>query len=122
MSIPFKGFCGPSYQLQDRFASIERCVNWYNAANESQDETKFSVSLEPCPGNKAFSALPVPFPFNQPCRGLLELRGRAYGVNGNVVFSIDDEGNYLNIGEIANDSSPVSMVPNGTGQIFVSNS
>ena len=119
MSIPFDGFCGPSYQLDDRYAAIERLVNWYTVPNESSEEKKFHLGLSPAPGNQAFSALPVPAPFNQPNRGLLELRGKAYGVNGNIVFSLNQNGVFTNIGTVLNDGNPVSMVANGNGQIFI---
>jgi hypothetical protein len=119
MSTPFEGFCGPSYQLENRYAAIERLVNWYAVPNESTDEKKFRLALSPSPGNAPFCPLPVPVPFNQPTRGLLELRGVAYGVNGTVVFSIDRNGNFTNIGTVFNDGKPVSMAANGTGQIFI---
>ena len=119
MSQPFPGFIGPSYQLANRYAAIERTVNWYVVANEAPEEGKFHLGFEPSPGNQMFCFLPVPPPFNQPCRGLLELRGKAYGVNGTVVFSIDANGNYTNLGAVASDGKPVSMVANGNGQIFI---
>lgn len=119
MSIPFEGFTGPSYALQNRYAAVERCVNWFSVVNESQEEKKWKLALEPSPGNAAFSALPVPAPFNQPCRALLELRGITYGVNGDCVFSISGDGVYYQIGRVFNDGKPVSMVANGTGQIFI---
>ena len=120
MSEIFPGFVGPSYQLQDKYAAIERTVNWYLVANEAaSEEGKFRLALARSPGNGAFSALPVPVPFNQPCRGLLELRGTAYGVNGNVVFSIDQNGAFTLLGQLVSDGKPVSMVANGNGQIFI---
>lgn len=119
MSIPFEGFCGPSYQLDNKYAAIERLVNWYTVPNESAEEKKFTMALSPSPGNKAFCTLPVPAPFNQPNRGLLELRGVAYGVNGTQVFTIDLNGNFTAIGTVLSDGKPVSMVANGTGQIFI---
>src|SRR5579862_3041597 len=119
MSIPFEGFCGPSYQLDNRYAAIERLVNWYTVPNETREEKKYELALSPSPGNAPFCALPVPAPFNQPNRGLLELRGAAYGVNGNVVFSIDNAGHFTQIGLVQNDGKPVSMVANGNGQIFI---
>lgn len=120
MSVPFAGFVGPSYQLADRYAAIERTVNWHLAANEAAgEESKFRMALEPAPGNQAFGTLPVPDPFNQPNRGMLELRGKAYGVNGTIVFSIDSAGSYTKIGTVISDGKPCSMVANGTGQIFI---
>ena len=120
MSSPFPGFVGPSYQLANQYATIERTVNWHLVANEAAaEESKFRLGLEPAPGNQPFGTLPVPAPFNQPNRGLLELRGVAYGVNGTVVFSIDSAGTYTNIGAVFSDGKPCSMVANGNGQIFI---
>jgi hypothetical protein len=119
MSITFDGFCGPSYQLENRFAAVERCVNWYLSPNEAQEEKKTGTSLVPCPCNAKFSQLPVPWPFNQPCRGLLEYRGNVIGVNGSQVYSLDGAGVYRSLGAIQNDGAPVSMVANGAGQIFI---
>lgn len=121
MSIPFKGFIGPSYNfVQTKVAAVERCVNFYLTKNEWPDEeSKFDMMLAPSPGNAAFSELPVPAPFNQPCRGLLQNRGKAYGVNGTVVFQLKADGSMINVGTVVNDGKPVSMVANGNGQIFI---
>lgn len=120
MSIPFTGFIGPSYELVNRYASVERTVNWHLVANEAAgEETKFKLAFEPAPGNQPFCALPVPAPFAQPCRGLLEMRGVAYGVNGSVAFSLGANGGFTELGVVANDGNPVSMVANGNGQIFI---
>lgn len=121
MSTPFEALCGPSYGFNNKFASVERCVNWYVTPNEeSGTETKFKTALMPSPGNMAFGQLPVPAPYNQPNRGLLELRGQFYGVNGTVVFEMSSKGVYLNVvGTVASDGKPVSMVANGNGQIFI---
>ncbi len=105
--------------LTNRYAAVEKTVNWYCTPNESKEEQKFTIALDPFPGNARFSALPVPPPFNQPCRGLLELQGVAYGVNGDAVFSIRENGTYVLLGRVQNDQRPVSMVANGTHQIFI---
>jgi len=117
--VTFEGFCGPSYQYENRWAAIERTVNWYCNVNESQGEKKFTYDLAPSPANVPFTFLPVPAPYNQPNRGLLECRGICYGVNGTVVFSLDANGNYTNIGSVYSDGRPCSMVANGNGQIFI---
>ncbi len=119
MSQDFANFCGPSYSLTNRYAAIEKTVNWFTVPNEGQGEQKYKMALSPCPGNYQFSPVPAPSPFNQPNRGLLELRGRAFGVNGTVVFEIDAAGNMTDIGRVISDGKPVSMVANGTGQIFI---
>ncbi len=119
MSIVYEGFTGPSYQLTNRWAGIERLVNWYTIPNETSEEKKYKMVLEPFPGNALFSALPVPAPFNQPCRGLIEVRGHVYGVNGNRVFAIKNTAVFVDIGKVENDGNPVSMVANGNGQTFI---
>lgn len=122
MSIPFPGFCGPSYQLDNRYAAVERLVNWYVVPTEGSEESKSNVTLAPSPGNAFFCPLPVQPPFNQPNRGLLEHRGVCYGVNGDVVFSLAENATFTKIGIVANDGMPCSMVANGTDQIFITSS
>lgn len=119
MSIPFPGFVGPSYALENRYAAVERCINWYLTANESPGESKWRMALEPSPCNQQFSALPVPSPFNQRCRGLIEFRGNVFGVNGTVVFRLLPGGGMLNLGTVEDDGRPVCMVTNGNGQVFI---
>lgn len=109
-----------SYQLENSQAAIQRTVNWFLAQNEAADtEGKYKFCPSPFPGNQAFCTLPVPAPYNQPNRGLLELRGRAFGVNGTQVFEIDSSGSFTDIGTVTSDGKPVSMVANGNGQIFI---
>ena len=114
-------FIGPSSQLESAQAAGQRCVNWILTPNEfSREEPKFTFAAMPAPANGQFSTLPVPSPFDQANRGLVELRGHAYGVNGSVVFEIDSTGTYIsNIGTVVNDGLPVCMVPTGTGQVFI---
>lgn len=120
MSIPFEGFCDQTYAFENKFAAVERCVNFYPVSNETQSERKFRTMLAPSPVNKQFSsALPVPAPFNQPCRGMIEWRGRVFGVNGSAVYEIDSTGLMSHLGNVVNDGQPVSMTANGTGQIFI---
>lgn len=120
MSIAFPGFCGVSYQLSNKYAAIERTVNWFVVPNEARrEETKDDYFHEPTPCNKAFCTLPVPAPFNQINRGLLELHEGAYGVNGTIAFYIDSTGAFTNIGSVISDGKPVSMVANGNKQIFI---
>ena len=119
MSIPYAAFCDPSYPLSNKYASIQRTVNFYAIANEDPGETKWKMGLEPSPGNAQFSALPTPVPFAQPCRGLIELRGNVYGVNGSTVYYLKPGGGMYSLGQIPNDGLPVSMVANGNAQIFI---
>ena len=119
VSIPFEGFIGPSYQLDNRYSGIERTVNWYLLANESQGESKWKYAFEPSPCNQAFCTLALSSPYNQPNRGLIENRGHVYGVNGATVFEIDSTGAFTNIGTVTDDGKPCSMVANGTGQVFI---
>lgn len=125
-SVPFPGFIGPSYRFEDsRWAACERTVNWMLLANESQTEAKWRFSLMRSPGNAAFGELPVPALFAKPNRGLIENRGKVYGVNGNVCFEINSAGVYRFLGNVASYTSdnplytqPCSMTANGNGQIF----
>ena len=120
MGEVFSNFVGPSYQLGNKYASVERTVNWFLTVNETGgDESKYRLAFDPTPANQAFSTLPVPAPFNQPNRGLLELRGAVYGVNGTVVFSLGPTGVFANLGSVVNDGKPCSMVANGNGQVFI---
>lgn len=120
-TIPFKGFCGPSYQLTNKYATIERTVNWFLTPNEgAKEEGKGDVFHEPTPGNAAFGTLPVPAPFNQANRALVELRGNVFGVNGTVVFYLKSDGTYHKLGSVPNDGTPCCMVANGNAQIFIS--
>ena len=98
---------------------MEKTVNWLLVANEAGDETKWKFIFAPAPANAPFCQLPVQPPFNQRSRYLLELRGMAYGVNGTIVFSIDHNGQWTNIGSVQDDGNPVCMVANGNGQIFI---
>ena len=120
MSIPFEGFCGISYQLQNKFASVERTVNWLLDVNETTDEKKYKIALIPAPSNSQFGPLPVPAPFNQPVRAMLEYRGSVFGVSGDVIWVMDSNGVQTNLlGGITVDANPASMVGNGNNQIFV---
>lgn len=121
MTTPWREFTGPSYLLANEYASVERSVNWYTITNETGEEKKYRSILEPCPGNGEFCTLPVPNPFNQPNRGLIECRDRVFGVNGTVVFAIDNTGAFTNLGTVSNinGNAPVSMAANGNGQIFL---
>ncbi len=113
-------FIGPSSQLEANQAAIQRCVNWILAPNEfAREEPKFTFTALPAPTNAAFGQLPVPAPFNQWSRGLVEIRGRVFGVNGTAVFEIDSTGTYSSIGSVKDDGLPVCMVPTGTGQVFI---
>lgn len=128
MSTPWAEFVGNSYEFTgSKYAGVERTANFYVVVNESND-SKFKMLLAPSPGNAPFCPLPVPAPFNQPNRGLLNCRGVVYGVNGTIVFSIDKNGAFTNIGSVVTDVDPINgkpatpaiMVANGTGQVFIS--
>jgi hypothetical protein len=116
----FPGFIGPSYRFNNAAAAVERLVNFYVDVNESGgQEPKFRMALSPSPSNQQFGTLPVPAPFNAPCRGLIQLRDTLYGVNGTTFYSMDQFGNYTYIASVQNDGNPVSMTANGNQQILV---
>ncbi len=112
---------GPSAQLSPISAASSRTVNWILTPNEHRDsEDKFTFLATPCPGNAPFSLYADAGPeYHQPNRGLLELRGRVFGVNGNIIFELLSTGAYSFLGFCADDGLPVSMVANGNGQIFI---
>lgn len=129
--IPF-GFCEPSYQLTNKFAAVERTINWTLAPNETRgSESHYTGILEPTPGTIPFGPLPVPRPFNQRVRGLLGYRGLVFGVSGTAAWytkNLSLAGGLVTcpasglqfLGLVVDDGSPVSIVGNGSGQIFVS--
>lgn len=117
MSVPFPEICGPSYQLENKYAAIERTKNWYLMANESMGEGKFKISLAPCPGTAVFGTVPSAFPF--PARGRIECRGKVFGVNGSVFFELFADGSEAFIGNVVDDGLPASMVATGNNQIVV---
>lgn len=117
--VPFQGLIGPSYQLANKYAAIERTFNWMITVNESSEEPTAKMSFDPMPCNAPFSQLPVPSPYNQPVRGMIELRGNVFGVSGNVCWYIRNDGVFFEMGPVDNDGLPVSMCSTGTGQIFI---
>lgn len=132
--ISFPGFCDASYQLTNKFASVERTVNWTLAPNETHGaESHYTAILEPTPGTIPFGPVPVPFPFNQRVRGLLGYRGLIFGVSGTVAWYTKNlqfvdgivtvaPGGLQKLGNVVDDGNPVSIVGNASGQIFVSTS
>lgn len=113
---PIPGFVGASYYFEDDvYSAVERTQNWFLSINQ---ETGV-MSLEPTPANAPFSPLPVPAPFNQPNRGMVSLRGRAMGVNGNVAFAIDNTGTYTNLGAVKADTAPARFSANGNNQLTI---
>ena len=125
MSQPFPAFCDTSYQLTNRYAAVERTVNFTCTPNETKGaESKYSILLEPTPGTIPFNSLtgfyaplPVAPPFNQRCRGLVYYRGLIYGVNGTTVFYI--QGGFQFIGTVVDDGYAVTFATTGTNQIFI---
>jgi hypothetical protein len=121
LSVPFPGFCGASYQLANRYAAIERCINWYPETIQSQDERKAKTILQPSPGNAPFSnfANSVGAVVGRN-RALLEYRGQVFAVNGINVVEIDANGKMYGLGVVAiDDGNPCPMVANANDQIFI---
>lgn len=117
MNVPFAGFVGNSYQLDSRYAAIERTVNYYYDPIEDTGEAKSRALLSPCPGNQRFGPIPSTYPF--PARGRFVNRNVVCGVNGNVFFTIDSDGTEIQRGTVANDGKPVSFTANGNDQIVM---
>ena len=141
MNIP--GFIGPSYLSMSKYASVERCVNFYLEVVEDPHENKSRQILYPCPLAGYLSGQP-PAGLRQRNRGLLEVNGRVFGVNGTQMFeyitpyntvagtTAGQFGGWSIIGTIVDDGDPVSMIANGVNagnpasntnqQIFVTTS
>lgn len=119
-TINFTEMVGPSYQSQSKYAAIERCVNFFVEVIEVPGETKNKVSLYPTPCTAVYGTLPgVNLKF--PARGLLELNGNLFGINGSVVYQFFPPGPLNPVGTfipvagpgVYNDGLPVSMIANG---------
>ena len=117
----FPQVVGPSYQLASAQAAIERMVNWFLVPNEAPDsEGKFKMLALPLPGNAPFSLYAAAGPeYHTPCRGLLENRGKVFGVNGSTVYELKSDGTYVYLGTCANDGLPCVMYANGNDQVFI---
>lgn len=121
-SIPFKGITGASYQSLSKYSAVERSVNWFPETVENPDETKTRIVLYPTPCTGFYGELPDPS-FQQNARGLIEINGSLYGVNGTVVFRFyapnsgpsqpNPNGTFVAIGTVVDDGTPVTMIANG---------
>lgn len=122
MSTPFKGLCGPSYHFTNRYAAIERSVNWYPVANESQDASAFTMMLAESPRLKVWSQ-GTPGDLIMPCRGMIDCGNFGlYVVLGDRLVSMTNTGAYSIRPFLSNSTgrtNPVSMVQTGTNQIFI---
>lgn len=122
MAIPLTGLCGPTYALENEYAAVERCFDRYPIANESQEETKFKMALAQCPGNMKFGQLPVPGPYNVPCRGIQPTVFGLYGVSGAILWQMGASGIYSTVHVLTNSAgftNPVSFGVNGNGQLGI---
>ena len=123
----FAGFIGPSYAGKSKYAAIEKCLNFYPEVLGTPSPEKAKVVLYPTPGTGYVSG---GSDFPQPNRGLLQLNGRIFGVNGSTFFEFIlptpsfPSGAWYNWGAVADDGLPVCMVANGVitteQQIFIS--
>ena len=128
MRQDFKGFCGPTYASENKYAAVERCVNYYPEANESQEEGKYKIQLLPSPCNQPFSTNPTPAPFNARNRGQVQYQPvggqeQVFGVNGQICWSMDSTGTMYSLsaagGPIADDGKMCSFAPNANNQILL---
>lgn len=135
----WEGLTGPTYAYENKYAAIERCMEFYVTANESPEETKFKLCLDQCPANGQFSTLPVPPPFNQPIIAMLEFQGFAYALFGIEASGygtqtchlarVETNGSYTELGASVIPThtiggtgpwmGPGTMVGTGAGQIFI---
>lgn len=130
-SVPFPNFVGSSYTSLSKYAAIERTVNFFIEVTEDPEDTKKNnATLYPTPCAGYLSG-PATGAYAQPSRGLLELNGKLFGVNGNTIIQyvlptpVFPNGIFSRlIPTVQNDGNPVSMIANGVTnnnqQVFIS--
>lgn len=97
-------------------------MNWLLTANEAgTEESKFKFVSTAHPANAQFIALPVPADWAKPNRGEIEVRGRAFALNGNRFIEVFADGSITtrDNGGLESDTAMGCLVANGNGQIFI---
>src|SRR5712675_34560 len=84
--MEFKDMIGPSYRSLSKYASVERCVNFFLEVIEDPHEQKTRQVLYPTPCTGPFGISLIGYDIGQKSRGLIEVNGRIFGVNGNTFY------------------------------------
>lgn len=105
---------GPSYQLRNRRADAERCINWIPVQIESGAGKGGAGSyLKQAPGKVRLTDL------GAEVRGLWVTRGVLYAVAGSTLYRIGSDWTATSLGTLSSSTGPVSMVDNNT-QLMIS--
>lgn len=114
----FQGFIGAGYALPSKQAATQECINFYPEVIEDPTEKKNRIILQPTPCAGFLTVPPNEFPGVS--RGLIELNGLIFGINGPYFFQYElpregNDGGYNR----RNPSNPIlgddfmSMIANG---------
>ncbi len=126
----FPGFIGASYRSLSRYAAVERCKNFFLEVIEDPNDKKTRAVLYPTPCTGVLGGDLGPTGYAQINRGMIELNGRLFIVNGTLFFEYAlpspgfPFGVYTQRGTVLDDGSPVGMIANGVidpgnQQIFI---
>lgn len=103
--MKFSQFVGPSYQSSSTAGDVERSLNLFPEAIES-GAGKNQYVLLGTPGLKFFCAIPPNI------RGCFQWNGRAFAVGGSGFWEIRSDGTSALLGDVGNDTLPVSFAAN----------
>lgn len=106
--MKYRAFVGPSYTSQSGNAAIERLVNLYPEAMESEG-AKVRYALYPAPGLEPYSALSA-----SPVRGMFAQDGRMWAVGATGLFEVTETG-LSAVGAVLQDRYPATFCSNGDG-------
>lgn len=98
MQIPL---VGPSYNLENRKASVQRSVNLFLAGMETQSKAQFI--LQSAPG------LVLKSTAGHVTRGVINAGGRLFGVFGTTLYEIASDGTLTSRGTLSPSTGEVSM-------------
>jgi hypothetical protein len=114
--VRFKGFIGPSYQLQSLSVDCQRTVNLYLETDEMGTGNEGEMmSLVGTPGLRKLLSLPT-----GPLRGAYtDSTGQLWAVGGNVLYQVSDLWAYSSIGTLITATGPVSFADNGIQAVLV---
>lgn len=117
----FKGFIGPTYQLQSVNVDCQRCINYYPEADEAgTGKEGEAFSLVGTPGLRLLQTIGT-----GPIRGVyampssLIISETLFVVSGNTIYSVDPDWNATTLGTLLTNSGPVSMSDNATVLVIV---
>jgi hypothetical protein len=103
-------FVGPSYNLANRRASVQRAVNLYLVGLETPSKAPWI--MQSVPGLTLLSALGAEI------RGVFEAKSRAFVVAGSTLYELDGSGNSTSRGTLATSTGPVDFAW-GTTQLVI---